>query len=126
MATLVPIPPSKIPGDPLYDARMEKVCRRIGSEIDVRSIIKQKASTVAAHEAGAARPSVETVLANYEFDETLVDPKPQVIGLVDDVLTAGTHFRAMKLKLQERWPDVGVIGIFIARRVFATPDLFES
>jgi hypothetical protein len=82
--------------------------------------VKQVASTVAAHEAGALRPSVEDVLDNYVLDEALLSPTPRVIAVVDDVLTAGTHFRAMEIKLHERWPTVPIFGVFIARRVFPT------
>jgi hypothetical protein len=41
----------------------------------------------------------------------------QRIGIVDDVLTAGTHYCAMKSTLQARFPGVLVVGFFIARRV---------
>lgn len=121
-ATLVPIPPSKAEGDPLYDPRMERIARGIAPGLDVRSIVKTQTSTIASHEAGSERPTVESVLANYVIDETLTVPVPKVIGIMDDVLTAGTHFRAMELKLHERWPDVSVFGIFIARRVFPAAD----
>lgn len=117
-ATLVPVPPSKATNDPLYDPRMERICQGILPGLDVRSIVKQTVSTTAAHEAGAHRPTVEEVLANYTIDETLTNPAPKIIGIMDDVLTAGTHFRAMEIKLHERWPEIPVFGIFIARRVF--------
>src|SRR5258708_22843944 len=38
------------------------------------------------------RPSVEELLAAYEIDQGLVNPRPRWIGVFDDVLTAGTHF----------------------------------
>jgi hypothetical protein len=44
-------------------------------------------------------------------------PAPVRIGVVDDVLTLGAHFRAMKHVLQQRFPGVPVVGFFIARRV---------
>jgi hypothetical protein len=43
---------------------------------------------------------------------------PRAIGVVDDVLTAATHFRAMKDVLATRFPGIPITGIFIARRVF--------
>jgi hypothetical protein len=39
-----------------------------------------------------------------------------VIGIVDDVLTVGNHFRAMSNRLAERFPDASIVGIFVARR----------
>lgn len=123
IATLVPVPPSKIVGDPLYDDRVERICRLIGSDIDVRPIVRQTQSTTAAHEVSIGeRPSVEDLLAVYDLDPALAAPAPKVIGIIDDVLTAGTHYRAMQIKLAAQYPGVPIFGIFIARRVFATSD----
>jgi predicted amidophosphoribosyltransferase len=49
-------------------------------------------------------------------DESLVSPTPVQIGVIDDVLTNGSHFVAAKRVLQRRFPGVPVIGIFFARR----------
>ena len=35
-------------------------------------------------------------------------PVPSVIGVVDDVLVAGSHFKAMEIVLNERFPEVPV------------------
>lgn len=118
-ATLVPAPPSKAVGDPEYDDRIERICRQISVGLDVRCIVRQSVSTVAAHEACAGqRPSVEDLLAIYEIDEAKAAPVPVQIGIVDDMLTAGTHFRALEIMLKERFPGVPIVGLFIARRVF--------
>ena len=122
-ATLVPVPPSKAAGHPDHDDRMERICRAIRPGLDVRPLVRQTESTAAAHEAGAGeRPSVDDLLAIYAVDEALVEPAPAVIGIFDDVLTAGTHYRAMEITLRNRFPGVPIFGFFIARRVFATPD----
>lgn len=122
-ATLVPVPPSKARGDPLYDNRMERVCRQIQPGADVRLLVHQTQSTAAAHEVQPGdRPTVEDLLAVYEINEQLAAPAPKVIGIVDDVLTAGTHYRAMQIRLAERFPGVPIFGLFIARRVFATTE----
>ena len=125
-ATLVPAPPSKAVGHPEYDDRIERICRQIRPGQDVRCIVRQSASMQAAHEAGACRPSVDELLAIYEIDETKAEPAPRHMAIVDDMLTAGTHFRALEIKLHERFPDVPIVGLFIARRVFPEiefPDL---
>ena len=125
-ATLVPVPPSKAADHPEYDNRMERICRAIRRGLDVRLLVRRTQSTAAAHEVAAGeRPSVEDLLAVYEIDESLTEPAPKVIGIFDDVLTAGTHYRAMQIKLSERFPGVPIFGIFIARRVFATSDFGE-
>jgi hypothetical protein len=118
-ATIVPVPCSKARDNPDYDDRMEQVARAIRPGLDVRSLVIQQGTTIAAHEAGAGpRVTVEELLALYAIDETIVSPLPTIVGILDDVLTAGTHFRAMSTILSARFPGVPIVGIFIARRVF--------
>ena len=127
-ATLVPTPPSKIPSDPAYDDRMTQVCQQIGAAaklpVDMRALVRQTVSMEAAHES-ERRPTVEELAAVYEIDESLSIPAPRAIGIFDDVLTVGTHFRAMHQKLAERFPGVRITGIYIARRVLP-PHEFEN
>lgn len=123
-ATLVPIPGSKAPGHPDYDDRMTQVCAQIAPNLDVRPLVRQTASTTASHEAGEGgdRVTVEELLAVYEVDETMANPRPTTIAIVDDVLTAGTHYRAMHTVLSARFPGVPIYGLFVARRVFPPDD----
>jgi predicted amidophosphoribosyltransferase len=116
-ATLIPVPPSKARGHPDYDDRMTVVCRNIAPAVDVREIVVQRNSLAAAHES-TARPSIAELLAAYDIDETLTNPVPQRIGIVDDVLTAGTHYIAVKTVLGRRFLGVPIVGFFLARRVF--------
>lgn len=118
-ATLVPVPGSKAVGHPDFDDRMVKMLRGIRPNVDVRELVSQRTSTVAAHEVGAGqRVTVEELIAAYQIDETLANPCPRQIGIFDDVLTAGTHYRAMHTVLTERFPGVKITGLFVARRVF--------
>jgi hypothetical protein len=118
-ATLVPVPCSKHQDHPDYDDRMERICRGIKTGLDVRSLVVQTQSTVASHEAGAGnRVTLEELLSVYDIDEKIAAPAPVSIGVFDDVLTAGTHFRAMNSILSDRFPGVPIVGMFIARRVF--------
>lgn len=119
-ATLVPVPGSKATDHPEYDDRMERICRLMRQPApDVRALVRQAASTTASHEAGQGdRVTVEDLLDLYSIDETIAAPAPQAIGIVDDVLTAGTHYRAMHTVLAARFPNVPIIGLFVARRVF--------
>lgn len=120
-ATLVPVPPSRAHGDPDYDDRISRICQAIPQTfpIDVRELVVQTVSTPAAHEGD--RPAVEDLLRIYQIDETLTTPAPLRIAIVDDVLTAGTHYRAMHTVLSGRFPGVPIVGMFIARRVFPNP-----
>lgn len=129
VGTLVPVPPSKIRGDPLFDDRLERVCARIlkpdGRPVDSREIVRQSQSIITAHTT-LARPGVDDLLAVYSIDDALCDPAPVSIGIFDDVLTAGTHYRAMHTLLRMRFPSVPIVGIFIARRVFPPAELDEG
>jgi hypothetical protein len=127
--TMVPIPPSKDRSDPAYDDRLSRVCRLIDAPrpLDVRELVVQSQSTVAAHEAEPGqRPTVDDLLAIYRIDETIAQPTPNNILIVDDVVTAGTHYRAMHTILSGRFPDVPIHAMFIARRVFAPDDSPEG
>jgi len=119
-ATLVPVPCSKARDHPDFDDRIERICRLVGA--DVRNLVSQTESTVASHEVGEGdRPTLEQLLEIYEIEECLTNPAPRAIGVVDDVLTVGTHFRAMSIVLGQRFPGVPITGLFVARRVF--PDV---
>ena len=119
--THVPIPPSKIKTNPLYDDRMTRVLNGIapmlGITCDVRELIVQMEDMDAVHLNNDDRPTPAEIRAIYEIDESLVQPIPKAIGLYDDVITAGAHFRASKDLLEERFPGVPVFGIFVARRL---------
>jgi predicted amidophosphoribosyltransferase len=117
VATLVPVPPSKARGHPDYDDRMTVICRNIALGIDVREIVIQRNSLQAAHESGT-RPTISELLAEYQIDQAVATPAPRRIGIVDDVLTAGTHYVAVKTMLQRHYPGVPIVGFFVARRVF--------
>ncbi len=122
VATLVPIPPSKTRQNPLYDDRMTQVVRLIGPfkglDCDVRELIVQTADMEPAHTADE-RPRPEEIRANYRTDEAIANPIPKKIGIFDDLLTTGAHYRAAKTLLMERFPGVPIAGIFVARRIIA-------
>jgi hypothetical protein len=83
--------------------------------------VVQRVSLAAAHES-QQRPIVNDLLEAWEIDERLTQPYPRWIGIFDDVLTAGTHFVAMRTILRERFPQTPISGFFIARRVFPPSD----
>jgi hypothetical protein len=119
--TLVPVPPSKAPTDPLYDNRMEQVCNLIWPGVaDVRNLVVQSTSMQASHERdqGQRRITKDELIAAYSIDEAIAAPVPTSIAIVDDMLTAGTHYRAMHHVLSQRFPDARIVGMFVARRVF--------
>ena len=92
--TFVPIPPSKARGDPLYDDRLEQMLRKIwpGQTTDVRELVIQPVSTPAVHDS-ADRPTPAMLEGRYVIDRRLQDPAPQVIAVVDDVITTSQPAR---------------------------------
>ncbi len=122
--TFVPIPPSKARTDPLYDDRLTRMLQAIrpAAPLDVRELIIQTRSTPGAHES-ATRPSPAELEAIYGIDQTLVTPAPREIAIVDDVLTAGTHFKAVQAILERTFQHIRIIGLFLARRVPDTDDI---
>lgn len=125
-ATFVPVPGSKASGDPDYDDRMTEIFQAIRAKppIDIRKMVVQINSTLAAHESGSGeRPTVDELLANYQVDQATLKPVPKWIGIIDDVLTAGVHYRAVQTILRNQFPSARIVGFFVARRVFPT-DVF--
>jgi hypothetical protein len=122
---LVPIPPSRIKTDADYDDRICRVCNEIRkpNAPKVLELIEQIESTESFK--GGNRKKPEELGQNYRFDQQLLHAGvPTSIGVVDDVLTTGSHFRATKDMLLERLPDAHVVGLFIARRAIPSP--FEA
>ncbi|WP_018935680.1 MULTISPECIES: hypothetical protein [unclassified Thioalkalivibrio] len=120
--TFVPVPPSKNPSDPDYDDRMWWVLESVG-DIDRRKLVVQDRSFAPAHLRGPAqRPTVDELVSAYRIDHDQADPPPTRIAVVDDVLTAGTHFKAMQHVLQEHFPQARIVGLFISRRIWPEDD----
>lgn len=116
--TFVPVPPSKSKEDPLYDDRLVLMLQAVcaGRKQDVRELVLQHHSLEAAHLA-AARPTPAELIANYRLDENLVAPAPRTLWIIDDVLTTGCHFKAVKHVLASHFVDTPIVGLFLARRV---------
>lgn len=123
--TFVPVPPSKIRGDPEYDDRMWQVVKGIceGKRADARELIRQSSSYDAAHLAGEAKARIKPAALQdlYSLDPT---PPKSTVLLFDDVLSAGCHYRAAKSAILSQYPETEVVGFFLARRVL--PDPFED
>ena len=119
----VPVPPSKAREDARYDDRLVRMLQAVRPQrpLDVRELIVQTHSTEAAH-LRAVRPKPEEIAASYRIDPARAAPAPGVVAAVDDLLTTGAHFRAAATVLSARFPDIDVVGLFIARRVPGTTE----
>ncbi len=116
--TFVPVPPSKSKKDDDYDDRMSEILTKIG-DVDVRELVYQLKSMDATHTLKKKRHKVSELAANYKIAEKLTKPEPTRIVIVDDMVTAGAHYRAMCQVLRKRFPEVPISGVFLARRIFA-------
>jgi hypothetical protein len=127
-ATLVPMPPSKAIGDPMYDDRMLQTLRALeravgpGVRLDIRDMLHFPVSQVASHET-SARPTPDQLYEAMAIRADQVgDPSTvRQVWLFDDVLTTGAHFKAACRRVREVYPEARVLGWFIARRVPEDP-----
>ena len=79
-------------------------------------MIAQTRSTEPAH-LRSARLRASDIEALYRIDETVAAPEAGLVVVVDDLLTSGAHFRAAQRVLSRHFPDIDVVGLFLARRV---------
>ena len=116
----VPVPPSKAKDDSGYDDRLVRMLKAVRPErpLDVRELIVQTRSVEPTHQR-STRLRASDIEEMYRIDEVLDGeaPGPGVVAVVDDLLTSGAHFRAAQRVLSRRFPDIDVVGLFLARRV---------
>lgn len=117
-ATLVPIPSSKTRDDAEYDDRLPQILQEIarGRQLDIREVVVMTRNVPQSHLA-EARVSIPELIESMSVDEASAQPEPRSIGIFDDVLTTGRHFKAVQTVLHERFPNVPIVGVFVARRV---------
>ncbi|HBC7422645.1 hypothetical protein KGP20_02895 [Enterobacter asburiae] len=92
-----------------------RTVQALNPAMDYRELVSQNVSTVASHASAANRPTPDEIMANYHFDGNLRAGCRNNILIFDDVLTAGSHFKAMKRFLQQHLPDTNIQGLFVAR-----------
>ena len=119
-ATFVPMPCSKAQGGCDHDDRMLRVlrCAFAGSGTEVHELLRMGHSLRADHvspvRCSAARLRRALCLDEVRDGVARYAPRPLII-LVDDVLNSGKHYRVASRMIRERWPDVRVRGVFLAR-----------
>lgn len=101
----------------------------LNNNVDYRDFIIQSETTEASHNA-SNRLSPQEILKLYSLNESLVNNIRKNIFIFDDMLTTGSHFKAIQLLLLERFPEKKIFGIFIARRAIEAidwdADIFEE
>ena len=114
--TFVPVPPSKMRGDPEHDDRVTQMLCQVQPRQDIRELICQTESAQPSH-LGGPRLHPNELAKLYKINEPLSDPVPAGIFVVDDILTTGAHFKAAQIVLQNRFPSSRIAGLFVARAV---------
>jgi predicted amidophosphoribosyltransferase len=120
--TFVPIPPSKLPGEPGHCDRLLRTLRLafVGLDADIRPLLRQRASTAADHSSGGCRMRFGALLEITELDaEQLKRPLRPLVVLFDDVLTSGKHLAVARLRIRQALPTQAIIAVLVARRVLS-------
>lgn len=116
--TFVPAPPSKMKDEFGYDDRLIQILRRVNPDkksLDIRELIVQVTPRTSMHMT-SSRYTPADLQKKYCLNTTLFYQSPfKRFVVFDDVLTNGTHFRAMSDMLKECRKDITVEGVFIAK-----------
>jgi hypothetical protein len=115
-ATFVPLPCSKMAGDPEHDERLVKVLNIAfrGWQADVRNMLTLTRSTLADHES-PTRLGFDELLGITVIPDSVVAAPRQIVVILDDVLNSGKHFKVAQRLIRERYPRVEIRGVFLAR-----------
>lgn len=113
---LVPIPPSAPKHHVDYDDRMVRVCALLSGKlgyptIDCLESIQYHGSC---HK-GTMERDIDLIISNTIFHREMIPTNIRYIFLVDDQLTKGTHFKAMKRIITSQL-NVSVFGLFWAKQ----------
>jgi hypothetical protein len=115
------IPTSKLIDDPACDPRWEILKDELASarpDLKFKRPIVRRESCSAVHSGGARKMAAIRATLDWRGFKNV----PDTIILIDDVITAGAHFKVCKNMILERHPDVKVYGIFWARTIWPESD----
>ena len=115
-STWVPIPPSLQREDPLFDTRLEDILK-IAKLSDYRILVESTSNIKPSHQsASGERLTPDEHYKHYRINDSLREPRPSSIVVFDDLIVTGAHFKAMKRILNEAYPNIKIMGLFIGRR----------
>ena len=126
--TFVPMPSSKIAGDPDFCDRLNLTLQRAFmmppyTGADIRPLLRQTRSLDADHRNTSGRISYGDLLKVVEIDPAqLLAPVRGEIVLFDDVLTSGKHYKVAKARIHGALPGHLIIGLFVARANHLNPE----
>lgn len=118
---IIPVPPSASNDNELYDDRMMEIATLAACgqrNAAVYEFVEQVHSTEAVHSSNASRLTPKQLKENYRVVPGFSLPSNiDAVFILDDVLTTGSHFRAIKDMLLEECPHLSnkIYGLFIAK-----------
>lgn len=126
---IVPVPPSKARTHAQYDDRIVRILSRLQAlrpEIRFRELIVQTQTLDPFHGQDSRLPPNQ-LLQHYQIETGGLPPPPPDSRFIvfDDVMTTGSHFKAMQSTLRNLCPESQIIGLFVARREIPEPDFSD-
>lgn len=106
--TIIPMPPSKKKGTPEYDDRLVQIINRVKKAkcLDIFDVTESIEST---HTQDQSK-DLNAIQNNLEISSS--EEIPDTVYVLDDVITTGSHFKAVKSIILKMNPDARVIGLF--------------
>lgn len=114
--TMTAIPSSKQKNDPEYNNRFEDLFSKLKisrPKINIEWPVEIKTTAAASHHRGEDRDPV--IIQNNYFWKGFSKKAPKVLIIVDDILTTGSHFRAMSDFLRKNGYEGKIVGVFWAK-----------
>lgn len=105
---IIPAPPSKKKGTPEYDDRLVQIINKVQNAecLDIFDVMESVEST---HTQDQSK-DLSAIQSNLEISTSR--KIPDLVYVLDDVITTGSHFKAIKCKILELNPNARVIGLF--------------
>lgn len=121
-AIIIPAPTSKRHDSPDYDDRINQAIEHLieyRPDLIVQNIIDLSQDLPSAHSENGIRNPNE--LENFIIVSDFINiPTPKQVFLIDDMITTGGHFKAIKKCFNRKYPDTEIIGVFWAKHIFDT------
>lgn len=129
-AAITFIPTSTLPGDDGYDDRLETVCRFVVEKFQPRlSLVTptvSKAGRSPVSKSGGRRGPAYIAAISDNLSWQGFEAEPNLLIVIDDVVTSGGQFKAIKnLVLENASQSIVVVGIFWAMTIHR-PEMNQS
>lgn len=118
-SVLIPAPTSKPRTSPLYDSRIEDSLNELSKyrpDLQIQKIIDVTEELRSVHSEGGSRNPSDLIEFLKVEDFSLLE-RPKRVFLIDDIITSGGHFKAIKTAFNQKYPDIEMIGVFWARHL---------